>query len=144
MILSTIKTYALAALGILTAVFFGLFQREKGQRQASETRSYSPRNNGKRPIKKGKRKRMKRLRNLSLVIGLGLMTGCSNPVKPAPLPIPDCPKYLKLSPEELDLLSQCKTDVCEIYRQTLIKLLSNHQESVACINEHRAVIRSTR
>jgi len=32
--LSTIKAYALAVLGILAAVFFGLFQREKGQRQA--------------------------------------------------------------------------------------------------------------
>lgn len=88
---------------------------------------------------------MKPLKSLMLGISLALMMGCSNPVKPPPLPVPDCPSYRKLTSDELSLLSRCTPDkkLCLIHRAALLKLLHNHQESVSCIKEHQAIIGST-
>jgi hypothetical protein len=90
---------------------------------------------------------MKRLKKPSLAIGLLLtMTACSsNPVKPPPLPLPDCPVYQELTQDELRFMSPCSkvTEDCQIKYSTLEKLLNNHMESLACIGEYRAIIEGT-
>jgi hypothetical protein len=90
---------------------------------------------------------MQQLKTPSLVIGLLLMmTACSsNPVKPPPLPLPDCPNYQVLTQEELRFIAPCSAavEVCRIRYETLEKLLNNHLESITCLKEYRAIVGST-
>ena len=82
------------------------------------------------------------LKNLMMVIGLGLTISCSV-VKPPPLPLPTPPKHEALTGKELDGLKSCFAGDCIVPATVLRKTLHNYQELLTSYGECVATVKST-
>jgi len=87
---------------------------------------------------------MKTIRNLMMVIGLGLIVSCSIPTVPE-FPSIACEK-IKLTNEELKGLSSCTKNltVCGIKFTTIKKILNIVQAKSSCLEQYQAAAKTYR